>query len=275
MIARALNQKTARHLSYEAFLDLAQALDCVGVEVRNDLGRPLFDGIPPKEAGRLAHARGLRLLGLSEIYPFNDWTSDRARELRSLVGDAQAAGAETISLVPRVDGLGSEAGVRQRVLREVMREILAIIADTSVVALIEPIGFPLSSLRHKAELVEAIDAVDRGGAFRLVHDTFQHVLAGEAELFSPYTGIVHISGLSAPEAILDETQDAHRVLVDANDRCGNVDQIERFLAAGYSRCFSFECTAPSVQESHTLEEDIRRSFDYIEARVGVCGKSER
>ena len=43
----ALNQKTASRLGFAAFLDLAADLGCVGVEPRNDLGRPLFDGIAP------------------------------------------------------------------------------------------------------------------------------------------------------------------------------------------------------------------------------------
>ena len=43
----ALNQKTAPKLGFAAFLDLAAELGCVGVEPRNDLGRPLFDGIEP------------------------------------------------------------------------------------------------------------------------------------------------------------------------------------------------------------------------------------
>ncbi|MBB5535682.1 hypothetical protein GGD55_002386 [Rhizobium giardinii] len=88
MISRAINQKTARHLAYEAFLDLARNLDCVGVEPRNDLGRPLFDGISPSHAGAMARQRGLRLLGLSEVYPFNDWSEERANAVETLIAAA-------------------------------------------------------------------------------------------------------------------------------------------------------------------------------------------
>ena len=65
----ALNQKTAWRLDFAAFLDLAAGLNCVGVEPRNDLGRPFFDGLPPARAAAMARDRGLRILGLSEIYP--------------------------------------------------------------------------------------------------------------------------------------------------------------------------------------------------------------
>ena len=40
----ALNQKTAPKLGFAAFLDLAAELGCVGVEPRNDLGRPSSTG---------------------------------------------------------------------------------------------------------------------------------------------------------------------------------------------------------------------------------------
>ncbi|MCI5076580.1 MAG: TIM barrel protein [Oricola sp.] len=267
MLRRALNQKTARHLPWLDFLELAQSLNCVGVEARNDLGRPIFDGIALGQAGKMARDRGLRLLGLSEVYPFNDWNGERASEVRSLIETAHAAGAETISLIPRVDGQGTEDGLRQKVLRDVMREILPMLDGTDVVALIEPIGFDKSSLKHKAELVGAIEDVGGPEKFKLVHDTFQHVIAGETEIFAPYAGIVHISGISDPDVPLDETQDAHRILVDANDRCRNIKQIEAFLAAGYDGAFSFECTEPSVQASPILEQEIRRSFLYLETQT--------
>ena len=50
----ALNHMTTPNLGYAEFLDLAARLGCVGVEVRNDIARPLFDGMHPAEAGTLA-----------------------------------------------------------------------------------------------------------------------------------------------------------------------------------------------------------------------------
>jgi 2-keto-myo-inositol isomerase len=91
----ALNQKTAPKLGFAAFLDLAAELGCVGVEPRNDLGRPVFDGIEPVRAGEMARERGLRFIGLSEVYPFNDWNEDRRVAVACLIDMAQAAGAET------------------------------------------------------------------------------------------------------------------------------------------------------------------------------------
>lgn len=237
MTRRALNQKTARDLPFEAFLDLAADLGCVGVEPRNDLGRPLFDGADPAVAADMARARGLRFLGLSEVYGFNVWDDERAGQIQALIEVAAASGAETISLIPTVDDRPTRA------LRDVMRDILSMVEGTGVLPLIEPIGFESSSLRGKADLVAAIEAV---GGFKLVHDTFQHVIAGETEIFPEHTGMVHISGISDPDVPLDATQDAHRVLVDEQDRCDNPGQVRRFLEGGYAGVFSFEVTEPAL-----------------------------
>ena len=96
---------TVPNLGYLEFLDLAAKLDCVGVEVRNDIFLPLFDNFKPVDAGRIALEKGLRLVGLSQIYPFNDWTNQRENELKSLIEIAKASGAETINLIPDNSGV--------------------------------------------------------------------------------------------------------------------------------------------------------------------------
>jgi hypothetical protein len=171
MIARALNQKAAPHLPSIEFLGLAQEIGCVGVEPRNDLGRPLFDGIDPAEAGSIARSMGIRLVGMCEVNPINDWSDERARAVEALISVTVASGAESFSLIPRVDGREVEDGVRQRALRAAMREVLPMLVGRNIVALIEPVGFASSSLSAKAELVEAIEAVGGKSKFRMVTAT--------------------------------------------------------------------------------------------------------
>jgi len=266
-VKRALNQATAPNLSYQAFLDLAAAVGCVGVEPRNDLGRPLFDGAAPEEAARMAQDRGLRLLGLSQVYPFNDWSEARCDEIADLIETARRAGAEGVSLIPRVDGAGAEDGVRQAVLRDVLKEIIPMLRASGVIGLVEPIGFSTSSLKGKAEAVEAIEALGAADSLKVVHDTFQHALSGEAQLFPGHTGIVHISGLSAHQGPLTDAQDGERVLIDVGDRLGNLEQIGGMLTAGYGGAFSFECTASEIHELPDPTAQIRTSFDFIEAQI--------
>jgi 2-keto-myo-inositol isomerase len=100
------------------------------VEPRNDLGRPVFDGIEPVRAGEMARERGLRFIGLSEVYPFNDWNDDRRAAVGSLIETAEAAGAETVSFIPRVDGREGDGAERAKTLRAVLAEILPMLHGT-------------------------------------------------------------------------------------------------------------------------------------------------
>ncbi|WP_228028663.1 TIM barrel protein [Donghicola mangrovi] len=259
MIRRAMNQKTCAELSFEGFLDLAQGLGCVGVEPRNDLGRPFFDGASGAEAAAMAQGRGLRLLGLSEVYGFNVWDDERAEQIVALADAAEASGAETVSLIPCVD----DRTVMPLV--DILRELVPLFKGRKVTPLIEPIGFVTSSVPRKAELVRAIEAVDPQ-MFGIVHDTFQHCIAGEQELFPDFTRMVHISGISDPSVPLDDAQDKQRVWVDADDRCGNLAQIAAFLEAGYEGAFSFECTAER-RFGPEGPAKARASFEYIEQMV--------
>jgi 2-keto-myo-inositol isomerase len=263
----ALNHMTTPRLGYAAFLDLSRRLGCLGVEVRNDLELRLFDGADPQEAGQRARDTGLRLVGLSQVYPFNAWSETVRGEVEALIRIAKAAGVETISLIPRNDGDGMGNGERQANLRLALREIKPLLEEAELVALVEPLGFSTSSLRRKAEALDMIDALNAAAQFRLVHDTFHHHLAGETEFFPEQTGIVHLSAVVDPDLTVSEMRDEHRVLVDARDRLENLPQIEALLAEGYDGVFSYECFSPEVHGLANAEEAIARSFEFIKARV--------
>lgn len=266
----ALNQMTAPHLSLAAFLDVACDLGCVGVELRNDmdaLGRPLFDGLDPAQAGEMVRARGLRLLGLSQVYPFNSWDKTREAEVAALIDIARRAGAETISLIPRNDGTGGAEGERQANLRVALKACYPMLLAADMVALVEPLGFGRSSLRSKAELVDMIASLDMADRFLIVHDTFHHTLAGGGPLFADQTGIVHVSAVVDPGLGVDQMEDEHRVLIDSRDRLGNIDQMAALLAAGYTGAFSYECFSPETQALGDPLPALRQSLDFISAQL--------
>ncbi|MDU8912004.1 TIM barrel protein [Aestuariicoccus sp. MJ-SS9] len=263
----ALNYMTVPGLAYADFLDLAARLGCVGVEVRNDIARPLFDGMDAAGAGRMAADKGLRLVGLSQVYPFNDWNDDREAAVRALIDTAIEAGAETVSLIPRNDGQALGNGERQANLRVAMKAILPILQETGMTALVEPLGFLRSSLRSKRDLVDTIEAIGGAAHFKLVHDTFHHTLAGGGPIFPEETGIVHISAVTDPDLPVERMEDEHRVLIDENDRLDNVGQIAALLAAGYDGPFSYECFSPETQALADPYTAIRTSFDFISSQL--------
>lgn len=263
----ALNHMTVPNLGYVSFLDLAKKLGCVGVEVRNDIPRPLFDNLDPVEAGRIAQDKGLRLVGLSQVYPFNDWTSAREDAVKALIATAKSSGAETISLIPRNDGTALGNGERQANLRVALKGVLPLLQDAEMTALVEPLGFLRSSLRSKTELVETITSIGGQDHFKIVHDTFHHTLADGGTIYPEMTGIVHISAVVDQNLTLAQMEDEHRVLVDARDRLGNVEQIAALIAAGYDGPISYECFSP---ETHAIDDpytEIKRSFDFISSQL--------
>lgn len=267
MLPTALNHMTVARRSFAETLDIAAALGCIGVELRNDLPQPLFDGLDPEAAGERLRERGLRLLALAEVKRFNDWSEDKAAEALALMRIARAAGAEAVSLIPRNDGQGLGNGERQANLRVALRALKPMLEDHDLVGLVEPLGFPVCALRFKAEAVEAIEALGAAGRFRLVHDTFHHTLAGGGPLFPEHTGIVHISGVVDPAVPVAEMTDAHRVLVDGADRLGNVEQLAALEAAGYRGPVSFEAFAAEVHALAEPAREIARSFEFIRSRL--------
>jgi 2-keto-myo-inositol isomerase len=267
MIPFALNHMTVARLSFRELVALAARLGCVGIEVRNDLPQPLFDGMDPKAAGDLARAAGLRLLAVAEVKRFNDWSEDKAAEALALMQIAKAAGAEAVSLIPRNDNQGLGNGERQAALRVALKALKPMLEDHDLLGMVEPLGFEICALRYKAEAVEGIEAVGATGRFKLVHDTFHHTLAHGGPIFPDHTGIVHISGVVDQEASLSQMRDPHRVLVTPGDRLGNVEQIAALQAAGYVGPVSYEAFAPSVHALADPETALLASMAHMAGRA--------
>jgi 2-keto-myo-inositol isomerase len=261
----ALNHMVAPLLTHEAFFDLAASLRLKHVEIRNDLaGMALLDGTAPAEVGTAAAARGLSVLSINALQRFNDWTPMRAVEAKALTAAAKASGAAAIVLCPVNDPRYTPSNSeRLAALGGALQGLKLILVEAGIIGLIEPLGFAECSFRRKSEAVAAIAAVDGAGVFRLVHDTFHHFVAGEEEMFPECTGLVHVSGVTAPDVPASAMRDQHRMLVDRNDRLGSVAQLRALASGGYRGPVSFEPFAASVHTSATLVADLRASLDYL------------
>lgn len=267
MLPIVLNHMTVPGLRYDAFMDLAKRLGCVGVELRNDLPGVLFDGDAPEQVAAKARETSLRIVGISEVHAFNAWSDAVRSKVESLIDMAVRCGAETISLIPRNDGQGLGEGERQANLRLALREIKPLLEAHDMVALVEPLGFLTSSLRDKQEAVEIIESLGAAARYKLVHDTFHHRLAGGGAIFPEHTGIVHVSGVADPAPAISQMRDEHRILVDADDRLGNVEQVAHLRAAGYSGPISFEVFSPVVHRLADPETALRTSIAYMEHQL--------
>ncbi len=267
MLPRAINNVTAPDLSFNALVSLAHNIGCVGLELRNDLKSPLFDGRDPAEAGQAARNAGLEILALAEVKCFNDWSDAKAVEADALMAMASACGARGISLIPRNDGHGLGNGERQANLRIALRELKPMLDAHGLLGFVEPLGFEHCSMQYKSEAVEIIEALNADHCIKLVHDTFHHHLAGGGPVFPDHTGIVHVSGVAVTDIPAREMTDQHRLLVDGQDRLGSVHQVEALLASGYHGPISMEAFAPEVQALTDPEAELSRSFGFIETRL--------
>ncbi len=266
MLPFALNHMTAPKLGWQDFLDLAKGLGCVGVEFRNDLKRPLFDGTAPAEIAAAVRSRGLRFLALAEVKMFNDWSAAKRAEAEALMQIAVAAGAESVSLIPRNDNVATSRDDSRVVTETALRALLPMLKAHGLKAMVEPLGFEVCSLRYKDVLAEVIHAVGGEGTYFMVHDTFHHALAGGGPIYPELTGIVHVSGVK-DTIYLDEMRDGHRVLVDGDDLLGNVAQIRALWAAGYRGPISYEPFAASVHDLTDPKAALAASMEFIRAGV--------
>jgi 2-keto-myo-inositol isomerase len=255
----ALNHMTVPSLTMDQTVALATELGLFGVELRNDLDQLLFDGQSPTHeiTGEMP------VLALAEVKAFNAFDEDTLEAAVALMDLAVLSGAQAIALIPQVGG----AEVSLDGLRAAMLGLAPELAKRGLVGLIEPIGFVSSSLRSKSDVVSLIDELGFSGQFGLVHDTFHHYLSGDDTVYPAHTKLVHISGVSNRDLADEDIRDEDRVLVDANDRLGNIAQISDLMRGGYDGPFSFEAFSPEVHAIDDPKAALSRSIRFIENSV--------
>ncbi|MCD5992758.1 TIM barrel protein [Pseudomonas sp. CDFA 602] len=267
----ALNRMVAPRLSLVDFLDLAVTLGADAVEIRNDLkGVEIEDGTAPQVVRDQCDARGLQVLSINALYPFDVWNEERRHQATALAQYARDCGAQALVLCPLNDRADPRS-IAQRAseLRTALTALAPILREHGILGFVEPLGFEECSLRFKRQAVEAIKTIGGLDVYRLVHDTFHHHLAGEVELFPELTGLVHISGVEDALAPLNTIRDAHRVLVGEGDILGNAAQIERLLASGYQGHLSFEPFADSVHALDDIPGAVSASMAHLSRVVSV------
>lgn len=264
----ALNHMCVPNQPVLELFELASELGLESVEIRNDLdGQAIADGTSPDDISTAAANAGVHLATINALQRFNDWTPEREDEAKFLIDYAASCGASGLVLVPTNDGSGCADGERQNNLRDALERLATLLGDAQITGLVEPLGFVSCALRLKSEAVEAINELGVAGTFALVHDTFHHHVAGEADTFPEMTGLVHISGVTDPKVATADMIDSHRELIDIHDRIDNMGQIKTLADGGYRGLYSFE---PFAKHIHDLDDPVsalRSSIDYIESRI--------
>ncbi len=258
----AINHISAPKLPLAAFFAMCRRLGVSDVEIRNDI--PDVLGTMSAAAVRAeAAAQGITILSINALYPFNLWSGDLPERALRMADYAAECGAQALVMCPLNDG----QKVAHSAVVAALDAMKPILSERGLTGLVEPLGFPISSLRTKAEAIAAMTEADEDGTYLLMHDTFHHHLAGETVFYPNRTGLVHISGVTDSAVAVDDMLDAHRVLVDGADRLENIEQIRALQAGGYAGPFSFEPFAQQVHDLDDPEAALRESMDHIRAAL--------
>lgn len=265
-----LNHSVAPHLAVPDFLSLAHDLGVRAVELRESMP-PGWDfpaashasAHDPELVARMASDLGLRLLSLNALVGTDHWNPGTQRQAQSLIEYAALAGVEALVLCPTVAPPGEPA--QPTGLSAALDALQPMLEDAGVRGLVEPLGFPGSSVRMQEVVEEELRSRGFPSSLGIVHDTFHHAIADDPH-YSDRTGLVHLSG-AAPTAVpRADLGDADRILVEPGDVLGTLDQARR-LAAVTPAPWSLEPFSPRVAESPTLADDLRACLAYIRSET--------
>lgn len=260
-----INRKIAPNLSIERFFSLVQRLGLNKVELRNDMpSGKVTDNLSHAQVAELADKYGLEILTINAVYPFNQLNDEVLKKTQGLLRDAKDVGAKALVLCPLNDGTPVADGVTLNAIKE----LSVLFADYGVQGYVEPLGFPISSLRSAVHTQQLIR--EAKSPFKLMLDTFHHHLYENAEKeFSQHIdisaiGLVHLSGVEdkRPTATLT---DEERIMLSDKDVMENYRQVKRLEEMGYRGNHSFEpfsSTLAAWNEAE-IEKQINHSIGLL------------
>ena len=270
----AINRMLCPRFEVAEFLRMAADVGLEQVELRNDLPQwEEIDQLAAEQFRRLAERLGVRVATINAVQKFNSpaHRESAAAESARLVALARAIGCGAVVLCPNNDPADDRtASEAYSDTVQSLRVLGPIFAAGGVTGLVEPLGFPESSLDSLLTAQRAI--ADSGATFRLVYDTFHHYLgpddarAIKRNLDISLVGMVHASGVRR-DRLNPDLRDEDRGLVDHHDAIGNREQIARLRRLGYTGPVSLEPFAPDLAALSRAElvSALERSLRLLEA----------
>lgn len=262
-----VNRKIAPALSIEEFFRLVNRLGLHKVELRNDMkGGSVTDDLSHQQVRALAEQYGLEIVTINAVYPFNQVSDDLLARAEGLLKDAHGIGAKALVLCPLNDGTPIPAETTQAAIAQ----LAPLFAKYGIEGLVEPLGFPVSSLRSARLAQQLIN--NAGAPFKIVLDTFHHHLYEGAE--QDFTdgvdvnqiGLVHLSGVTDSRPTSDLT-DEERLMLSEGELLKSVWQVQRLEKLGYKGVYAFEPFASEMDNwtAADIEREIRRSIELLQA----------
>lgn len=261
-IAFAMNRTCAPQYSLPAFIDLVSAAGIGAVEIRNDIPeREFMDGTPPEKVLSALKAANIRVASVNALQRFNEWTTEREAEAKSLMGYAAKLGAPGVVLCPvhNPDHGWSESEAEKN-LRHGLKHLRPILQELGVKGYVEPLGMGGSTMKKQRMAVAAVSDIDGWDVYELCYDTFQYFRCGDDKLYPERIGFTHISGITRQDLAPGQLTEPDRGLIEATDRVDNIGQIKRLMQTGYKGFISMEPFSPDVQQSKDLLPNLKASF---------------
>ncbi|MBP2168720.1 2-keto-myo-inositol isomerase [Erwinia toletana] len=261
-----INRKIAPKLSIEAFFKLVQRLGLNKVELRNDMtSGKVTDNLSHAEVKSLATKYGLEIVTINAVYPFNQISAELLAKTEGLLKDAQGVGAKALVLCPLNDG----TPISDDETMAALKQLAPLFTQYGIQGLVEPLGFPVSSLRSSVQAQALIR--DSQLPFKIVLDTFHHHLYEKAEqefeagIDINAIGLVHLSGVedSRPTA---ELTDEERIMLSSGDLLNSASQVQRLERLGYKGVYAFEPFSSELDNwrEADIEREIRQSIALLQ-----------
>ena len=270
-VSFALNHMACPTLSPLAMIEAAKNLGMEAVELRNDVKENSVTDVETAKAVRAAaEAANITVLSINALYPFNVWNDERKAQAENMADVAAAAGAIGLVCCPLVDADDARSEAQRTAdLEAALTDLKAILSERGLKGFVEPLGFPISTLRFKQEAIDAISAVGGEDTFGLVHDTFHHAGSSDPNFFPLQTGLVHISAVVDKDISFTDMLDGHREFVMDGDKLQSIAQMKTLFEGGYKGYISFEPFSDGVWQSTDPVGDIKASMDYIKSALSA------
>ncbi|WFL67219.1 TIM barrel protein [Pantoea sp. X85] len=262
-----INRKIAPKLTLEAFFQLVQRLGLSKVELRNDMqSGKVTDDLSAAQLRALADKYHIEIVTINALYPFNRADESLLAKADALLQEAQAIGAKALVMCPLNEGI--EISPQQTL--EALQVLAPRFEKYGIQGLVEPLGFPVSSLRSAVQTQQLIQQAKV--PFKVLLDTFHHHLYENAENEFPqeidinHIGLVHLSGVEDTRPTAQLT-DEERIMLSDRDVLNSVAQVKRLEMLGYKGVYAFEPFSSALEtwKPADIERQIRYSIELLQA----------
>lgn len=266
-----INRKIAPGLSIEDFFKVVQKCGLNKVEIRNDMpSGKILDDLTVDQFNALTKKYGLEVVTINALYPFNlpSAKADLTKKAEEMLDIAKKVNCKAIIMCPYNETDTRSFGEREVDTTNAIKYFTELFAKYGIQGLVEPLGFPISSLRSYNLASKLIDTVK--SPFKIVLDTFHHHLAClpvepfDLTIDVNKIGLVHLSAVEDTRPV-EQLTDEERLMMSPKDVLKSKEQVIQLEKLGYKGIYAFEPFSSTLNnwKATDVEKAINDSINYI------------